>query len=130
MKDLLVCLTALFHVILSIWQILHWISSQSYYLPYQMLWIAGTGISSGVNFAIPIDAAVRTVPYLIVYGTSVSNRFWLLCVLCQQIQFSHTFPLLNSVSICNAINSVVWLWYCWINHVFRLCIKCPTDSIK
>ncbi|XP_026665824.2 protease Do-like 5, chloroplastic isoform X2 [Phoenix dactylifera] len=35
----------------------------------------GTGISSGVNFAIPIDAVVRTVPYLIVYGTSVSNRF-------------------------------------------------------
>ncbi|XP_073005685.1 protease Do-like 5, chloroplastic [Typha latifolia] len=35
----------------------------------------GTGISSGVNFAIPIDTVVRTVPYLIVYGTSVSNRF-------------------------------------------------------
>ncbi|XP_058097744.1 protease Do-like 5, chloroplastic isoform X2 [Magnolia sinica] len=36
---------------------------------------AGTGASSGVNFAIPIDTVVRTVPYLIVYGTSVSNRF-------------------------------------------------------
>lgn len=35
----------------------------------------GTGISSGVNFAIPIDVVVRTVPNLIVYGTSVSNRF-------------------------------------------------------
>lgn len=35
----------------------------------------GTGISSGVNFAIPIDAVVQMVPYLIVYGTSVSNRF-------------------------------------------------------
>ncbi|BAT87313.1 hypothetical protein LR48_Vigan09g222700 [Vigna angularis] len=35
----------------------------------------GTGISSGVNFAIPIDTVVRTVPYLIVYGTPYSNRF-------------------------------------------------------
>ncbi|KAJ4819583.1 Protease Do-like protein [Rhynchospora pubera] len=35
----------------------------------------GTGISSGVNFAIPIDIVVRTIPYLIVYGTSVRNRF-------------------------------------------------------
>ncbi|KAJ6805674.1 protease Do-like 5, chloroplastic isoform X1 [Iris pallida] len=35
----------------------------------------GTGISSGVNFAIPIDVVLRTVPNLIVYGTSVSNRF-------------------------------------------------------
>ncbi|XP_020086473.1 protease Do-like 5, chloroplastic isoform X3 [Ananas comosus] len=35
----------------------------------------GTGISSGVNFAIPIDAVVLIVPNLIVYGTSVSNRF-------------------------------------------------------
>lgn len=35
----------------------------------------GTGVSSGVNFAIPIDVVVRTVPYLIVYGTSVNNRF-------------------------------------------------------
>ncbi|RWR85857.1 protease Do-like protein 5, chloroplastic isoform X1 [Cinnamomum micranthum f. kanehirae] len=34
----------------------------------------GTGISSGVNFAIPIDTVVKTIPYLIVYGTSVSNR--------------------------------------------------------
>ncbi|KAG4948634.1 hypothetical protein JHK84_042083 [Glycine max] len=36
---------------------------------------AGTGISSGVNFAIPIDTVVRTVPYLIVHGTPYSNRF-------------------------------------------------------
>ncbi|XVE88402.1 hypothetical protein DITRI_Ditri19aG0067200 [Diplodiscus trichospermus] len=35
----------------------------------------GTGISSGVNFAIPIDTVVRTVPYLIVYGTPYSDRF-------------------------------------------------------
>ncbi|XP_078177993.1 DEGP protease 5 [Carex rostrata] len=35
----------------------------------------GTGISSGVNFAIPIDIVVRTIPYLIIYGTSVRNRF-------------------------------------------------------
>ncbi|KAH1146364.1 hypothetical protein GLYMA_15G092800v4 [Glycine max] len=35
----------------------------------------GTGISSGVNFAIPIDTVVRTVPYLIVHGTPYSNRF-------------------------------------------------------
>ncbi|KAK8992529.1 hypothetical protein V6N11_048607 [Hibiscus sabdariffa] len=35
----------------------------------------GTGISSGVNFAIPIDTVVRLVPYLIVYGTPYSNRF-------------------------------------------------------
>uniref|UniRef100_A0A0E0FEB4 Protease Do-like 5, chloroplastic n=1 Tax=Oryza meridionalis TaxID=40149 RepID=A0A0E0FEB4_9ORYZ len=35
----------------------------------------GTGISSGVNFAIPIDTVVQSVPNLIVYGTSVSNRF-------------------------------------------------------
>ncbi|RVW34933.1 Protease Do-like 5, chloroplastic [Vitis vinifera] len=35
----------------------------------------GTGVSSGVNFAIPIDTVVRTVPYLIVYGTPYSNRF-------------------------------------------------------
>lgn len=33
----------------------------------------GTGLSSGVNFAIPIDTVVRTVPYLIVYGTPYSN---------------------------------------------------------
>ena len=37
--------------------------------------IAGTGVSSGVNFAIPIDTVVRTVPYLIVYGTSYKDRF-------------------------------------------------------
>ncbi|CAN6329914.1 unnamed protein product [Urochloa humidicola] len=35
----------------------------------------GSGISSGVNFAIPIDTVVQSVPNLIVYGTSVSNRF-------------------------------------------------------
>ncbi|TKY71957.1 Protease Do 5 [Spatholobus suberectus] len=35
----------------------------------------GTGVSSGVNFAIPIDTVIRTVPYLIVYGTPYSNRF-------------------------------------------------------
>uniref|UniRef100_A0A2N9GT24 Protease Do-like 5, chloroplastic n=1 Tax=Fagus sylvatica TaxID=28930 RepID=A0A2N9GT24_FAGSY len=34
----------------------------------------GTGVSSGVNFAIPIDTVVRTVPYLIVYGTSNNDR--------------------------------------------------------
>ncbi|KAJ4703131.1 Protease Do-like chloroplastic-like [Melia azedarach] len=35
----------------------------------------GTGLSSGVNFAIPIDTVVRTVPSLIVYGTPYSDRF-------------------------------------------------------
>ncbi|KAF5738322.1 hypothetical protein HS088_TW13G01218 [Tripterygium wilfordii] len=35
----------------------------------------GTGVSSGVNFAIAIDTVVRTVPYLIVYGTPYTNRF-------------------------------------------------------
>ncbi|XP_010275872.1 PREDICTED: protease Do-like 5, chloroplastic isoform X1 [Nelumbo nucifera] len=35
----------------------------------------GTGISSGVNFAIPIDTVVRTVPYLIVYGTPYTDRY-------------------------------------------------------
>ncbi|XP_015942933.1 protease Do-like 5, chloroplastic isoform X1 [Arachis duranensis] len=35
----------------------------------------GSGMSSGVNFAIPIDTVLRTVPYLIVYGTPYSNRF-------------------------------------------------------
>ncbi|XP_078428825.1 DEGP protease 5 isoform X2 [Wolffia australiana] len=35
----------------------------------------GTGMSSGVNFAIPIDLVVQTVPYLIVNGTATSNRF-------------------------------------------------------
>ncbi|KAF3449951.1 hypothetical protein FNV43_RR06030 [Rhamnella rubrinervis] len=35
----------------------------------------GTGVSSGVNFAIPIDTVMRNVPYLIVYGTPYSNRF-------------------------------------------------------
>ncbi|RDX66217.1 Protease Do-like 5, chloroplastic, partial [Mucuna pruriens] len=33
----------------------------------------GTGVSSGVNFAIPIDTVIKTVPYLIVYGTPYSN---------------------------------------------------------
>ncbi|XP_057739055.1 protease Do-like 5, chloroplastic isoform X4 [Arachis stenosperma] len=37
--------------------------------------ISGSGMSSGVNFAIPIDTVLRTVPYLIVYGTPYSNRF-------------------------------------------------------
>ncbi|XP_026389335.1 protease Do-like 5, chloroplastic [Papaver somniferum] len=35
----------------------------------------GSGQSSGVNFAIPIDTVVRTEPYLIVYGTPYSNRY-------------------------------------------------------
>ncbi|KAL5839064.1 hypothetical protein ACOSQ4_011672 [Xanthoceras sorbifolium] len=35
----------------------------------------GTGVSSGVNFAIPIDTVVKTVPYLIVYGTPYSDRY-------------------------------------------------------
>ncbi|XP_059436476.1 protease Do-like 5, chloroplastic [Corylus avellana] len=35
----------------------------------------GTGLSSGVNFAVPIDTVVRTVPYLILYGTSYKDRF-------------------------------------------------------
>ncbi|MCL7049582.1 hypothetical protein MKW94_023849 [Papaver nudicaule] len=35
----------------------------------------GSGQSSGVNFAIPVDTVVRTVPYLIVYGTPYSNRY-------------------------------------------------------
>lgn len=38
--------------------------------------VSGTGLSSGVNFAIPIDTVVQTVPYLIVYGTPYSDRFW------------------------------------------------------
>ncbi|KAJ4975064.1 hypothetical protein NE237_000170 [Protea cynaroides] len=33
----------------------------------------GSGISSGVNFAIPIDTVVRIVPYLIVYGTPYTD---------------------------------------------------------
>ena len=36
---------------------------------------AGTGMSSGVNFAIPIDTVLRTVPYLIVYGTPYADRY-------------------------------------------------------
>ncbi|CAL5409296.1 unnamed protein product [Camellia sinensis] len=35
----------------------------------------GTGMSSGVNFAIPIDTVVQTVPYLIVYGTPYKDRY-------------------------------------------------------
>lgn len=35
----------------------------------------GTGLSSGVNFAVPIDTVVRIVPYLIVYGMPYSNRY-------------------------------------------------------
>lgn len=35
----------------------------------------GTGMSSGVNFAIPIDIVVRVVPYLIVYGTPYTDRY-------------------------------------------------------
>ncbi|KAF9620572.1 hypothetical protein IFM89_013237 [Coptis chinensis] len=35
----------------------------------------GSGLSSGVNFAIPVDTVVRTVPYLIVSGTPFSNRY-------------------------------------------------------
>ncbi|GJV39217.1 protease Do-like protein 5, chloroplastic [Tanacetum coccineum] len=35
----------------------------------------GSGMSSGVNFAIPIDTVVHTVPYLIVYGTAYRDRF-------------------------------------------------------
>lgn len=36
---------------------------------------AGSGMSSGVNFAIPVDTVLRTVPSLIVYGTPYSNRY-------------------------------------------------------
>ncbi|CAA0832312.1 Protease Do-like 5- chloroplastic [Striga hermonthica] len=36
---------------------------------------AGSGTSSGVNFAIPIDSALRIVPYLIVYGTPYVDRY-------------------------------------------------------
>ncbi|XP_076905631.1 protease Do-like 5, chloroplastic [Bidens hawaiensis] len=35
----------------------------------------GSGMSSGVNFAIPIDTVVKTVPCLIVYGTAYRDRF-------------------------------------------------------
>ncbi|GER24609.1 protease degS [Striga asiatica] len=35
----------------------------------------GSGTSSGVNFAIPIDSALRIVPYLIVYGTPYADRY-------------------------------------------------------
>lgn len=35
----------------------------------------GSGVSSGVNFAIPIDTVVRTVPSLIVYGTPYKDRY-------------------------------------------------------
>ncbi|KAL1555831.1 Protease Do-like 5, chloroplastic [Salvia divinorum] len=35
----------------------------------------GSGMSSGVNFAIPIDTALRVVPTLIVYGIPYANRY-------------------------------------------------------
>ncbi|GFP81166.1 protease Do-like 5 chloroplastic [Phtheirospermum japonicum] len=35
----------------------------------------GSGTSSGVNFAIPIDTVVRIAPYLIVYGTPYTDRY-------------------------------------------------------
>ncbi|KAK4349395.1 hypothetical protein RND71_032150 [Anisodus tanguticus] len=35
----------------------------------------GSGMSSGVNFAIPIDTVVQTIPYLIVYGTTYKDRY-------------------------------------------------------
>ncbi|XP_020675087.1 protease Do-like 5, chloroplastic isoform X1 [Dendrobium catenatum] len=35
----------------------------------------GSGVSSGVNFAIPIDAVVRIIPSLIVNGTDIKDRF-------------------------------------------------------
>ncbi|PWA91760.1 peptidase S1C, Peptidase S1, PA clan [Artemisia annua] len=35
----------------------------------------GSGMSSGVNFAIPIDTVLQTVPFLIVYGTAYRDRF-------------------------------------------------------
>ncbi|XP_031129670.1 protease Do-like 5, chloroplastic [Ipomoea triloba] len=35
----------------------------------------GSGMSSGVNFAIPVDTVVRTIPYLIVYGTAYKDRY-------------------------------------------------------
>ncbi|PIA30188.1 hypothetical protein AQUCO_05700116v1 [Aquilegia coerulea] len=35
----------------------------------------GSGLSSGVNFAIPVDTVVKTIPYLIVKGTPFSNRY-------------------------------------------------------
>ncbi|KAG9439346.1 hypothetical protein H6P81_019511 [Aristolochia fimbriata] len=35
----------------------------------------GSGLSSGINFAIPVDTVVRTVPYLIVNGTPFRDRF-------------------------------------------------------
>lgn len=35
----------------------------------------GSGSSSGVNFAIPVDTVVRTIPSLIVYGTPYADRY-------------------------------------------------------
>ncbi|KAL3522740.1 hypothetical protein ACH5RR_015574 [Cinchona calisaya] len=35
----------------------------------------GTGVSSGVNFAIPVDTVLSTVPYLIVFGTPYADRY-------------------------------------------------------
>lgn len=37
--------------------------------PFLLLLCAGSGTSSGVNFALPIDTVTRVVPQLIVYGT-------------------------------------------------------------
>ncbi|XP_060179043.1 protease Do-like 5, chloroplastic isoform X1 [Lycium barbarum] len=37
--------------------------------------LRGSGMSSGVNFAIPIDTVVRTIPFLIVYGTTYKDRY-------------------------------------------------------
>lgn len=45
------------------------------FIKYLFLFILGTGVSSGVNFAIPIDTVIRSVPYLIVYGTPYTDRF-------------------------------------------------------
>eukprot|EP00252_Welwitschia_mirabilis_P013235 TRINITY_DN29176_c0_g1_i1.p1 TRINITY_DN29176_c0_g1~~TRINITY_DN29176_c0_g1_i1.p1 ORF type:complete len:329 (-),score=61.99 TRINITY_DN29176_c0_g1_i1:151-1137(-) len=35
----------------------------------------GTKASSGVNFAVPVDNVIQNVPYLIIYGTAVKNRY-------------------------------------------------------
>ncbi len=35
---------------------------------------SGTGRGSGVNFALPADTLVQTVPKLIVYGNSMGKR--------------------------------------------------------
>lgn len=41
---------------------------------YVML-ITGSGVSSGVNFAIPVDMVRQNVPSLIVYGSLRTNRY-------------------------------------------------------